>query len=118
MATRRHELGRLFYERQVAFLQAGDVDGMIDQHYHADALLITFAQSVRGREALKEYFRGYLQRLGRLEVLSTDNFTETGDTIFLEATVATALGTARVYDAFVLREGKIVYHFAGVMDRQ
>jgi hypothetical protein len=29
--------------------------------------------------------------------------------------MTTALGTTRVYDAFVLREGKIAYHFAGVI---
>ncbi len=27
-----------------------------------------------------------------------------------------SLGQSRVYDAFVLREGKILYHFAGVID--
>jgi hypothetical protein len=32
--------------------------------------------------------------------------------------VATALGIARVYDAFVLREGKVTHHFAGVISRE
>lgn len=113
--TRRPAAGRQFYERQLAYLQAGDVDGLIAQHYHDDALLVTFETAVRGRDALTAYFRRYVQQLGHLEVVSTDNFTETGDAIFLEATVTSALGTARVYDALVLREGKISYHFAGVM---
>jgi len=107
--------GRQFYERQLAYLQGGDVDGLIDHHYHADAALVTFDVTVRGRAALKEYFRRYLRQLGHLEALSTDKFVETGDTIFLEATLRTALGVARVYDAFVLRDGKIAYHFAGVI---
>ena len=107
--------GRLFYERQVAYLQANDVDGLVAAHYHADAVLVTFAATVRGHEALKEYFRGYLQQLSYLEVAATEKFVETGDTIFLEATVTTALGTARVYDALVLRAGKITHHFAGVI---
>ena len=115
MDRRQYVSGRQFYERQLAYLQAGDVDELIDQHYHDDAALITFDVTVRGRDALKEYFRRYLQQLGQLEALSTDNFTETGDAIFLEATIRTALGVARVYDAFVLREGKIAYHFAGVI---
>ena len=113
--ARQPAVGRQFYERQLAYLQAGDVDGLIVQHYHDDALLVTFDTAVRGRDALKEYFGRYLQQLGRLEVVSTDNFRETGDTIFLEATVTPALGAARVYDAFVLHEGRICYHFAGVM---
>jgi len=113
--SRQPTAGRQFYERQLAYLQSGDVEGLIAQHYHADALLVTFDTAVRGHEALTAYFRRYLEQLGHLEVVSTDNFTETGDTILLEATVSSALGAARVYDAFVLREGKICYHFAGVM---
>jgi len=114
MGTRQYVSGRQFYERQLAYLQAGDVEGLIDQHYHDDALLVGFDVTVRGRDALKEYFRRYLRQLGHLEVVSTDKFVETGDAIFLEATMRTALGVARVYDAFVLRDGKISYHFAGV----
>jgi len=114
--TRQYVSGQQFYERQLAYLQAGDVKGLIDHHYHADAALVTFDVTVRGHDALIAHFRGYLQRLGQLEVLSTDKFVETGDTIFLEATMRTALGAARVYDAFVLRDGKIAYHFTGVID--
>jgi len=115
MDAHQNVSGQQFYERQLAYLQAGDVKGLIDQHYHDDALLVGFDVTVRGHDALTVHFRGYLQRLGQLEVLSTDKFVETGDTIFLEATVRTALGAARVYDAFVLRDGKIAYHFTGVI---
>src|SRR5207249_3266606 len=80
-----------------------------------DAVLISFDVTIRGREALREYFRTYLERLGTLTVTSTDKFTETEDSIFFEATVASNLGTVRVYDAFVLRDGKISYHFAGAI---
>ncbi len=107
--------GRQFYVRHLAYLQAGDVEGLIDDHYRADAVLVRSDVTVRGRDELIAYFRGYLERLGHLGVLSTDAFVETGDAIFFEATVASALGRARVYDAFVLREGKISHHFAGVL---
>jgi ketosteroid isomerase-like protein len=115
MEMYRQSAGRQFYERQLAYLRANDVDGLIDQHYHDDAVLIRFDLTVRGRGALKTYFRAYLQQLDCLELISTDHFTETGDAVFLEATMKTALGTARVYDAFVLRDGKITHHFAGVI---
>jgi len=46
---------------------------------------------------------------------STDKYTETEDTIFLEATVSTDLGRTRVFDAFVLKSGKASYHFTGVI---
>jgi hypothetical protein len=106
---------RRFYEEQIRYLVDKDTDGLIDNHYTEDATLISHNGVVRGRQALKEYFRGYVQRLGNLDVKSTDKFTETQDTIMFEASVRSALGDARVYDAFVMRDGKIAYHFTGVM---
>jgi ketosteroid isomerase-like protein len=105
---------RQLYEAQIRYLQAADVDGLIDNQYTEDALLVSFDNQIRGNVALKEYFRGYLQVLGAIEVLSTDRFVETDDTVFFEATMRTNLGQARVFDAWVLRDGKISYHFTGV----
>jgi hypothetical protein len=107
--------GRKFYEEQLGYLTAKDVDGLIANHYNDDAVLISFDVTVKGRGALREYFRTYLERLSTLTVRSTDKFAETEDCTLLEATVTSNLGTVRVYDAFVLREGKISYHFAGVI---
>jgi len=98
--------GKDFYERQVNFLLNGDADGLVDAHYHDDAVMVTFDRTVRGHAALKAGFRAYLQAVGVEEVLSTDHFAETDDTIFFEATMRTKLGIAHVYDAMVLRDGK------------
>lgn len=108
-------VGREFYDRQVQYLLERDTDRLIDEHYNENATLISHDGVVRGREALKQHFRGYLEMLGDFEVLSTDKFTETGDSILFEATVNSHFGQARVYDAFVLRDLKIDYHFTGVM---
>ena len=105
---------RGFYEAQIRYLKAGDVDGLIDNQYTDDATLVSFDTQVTGNAALKQYFRGYLQMLGTLDVLATDRFVETDDSVFFEATVKTDLGEARVYDAWVLRDGKISHHFTGV----
>jgi ketosteroid isomerase-like protein len=105
---------RRFYEAQIRYLQAGDVDGLIDNQYTDDATLVSFDNQITGNAALKEYFRGYLQMLGTLEVLSTDKFVETDESVFFQATVRSSLGEARVYDAWVLRDGKISHHFTGV----
>jgi ketosteroid isomerase-like protein len=107
--------GRELYERQLKFLLAKDADGLIDSNYAEDAELVSFQNTIRGSAALKEYFRGYIAMLGDLVVESTDKFTETDDAVFFEATVRSALGRARVYDAWVLRNGKIAIHFTGVM---
>ena len=105
---------RQFYEAQVRYLTANDVEGLIDNQYTDDATLVSFDNQITGNRALKEYFRGYLQMLGSLEVLSTDRFVETDDSLFFEATVKTDLGQVRVFDAWVLRDGKISHHFTGV----
>lgn len=107
--------GRQFLDEQLEYLGAKDVDSLIDNHYKDDALLVGFDFTVRGQEALREHFRNYLQTLGDLKLISLDKFTETGDTIFLEATMETSnLGVAQVYDAFVLDDGKVTYHFTGL----
>lgn len=106
--------GRKFYDEQLDYLYAKDVDGLIDNHYTEDAVLTSLDFDVKGRAALKEHFRNYLKMLGDLKVVSTDKFRETPDTIFFEAHVETALGPAVVFDGLVLRDGKISYHFTGV----
>ena len=106
--------GRQFYDKQLDYIFAEDVENLIDNNYHEDATLISFDFVVKGRDALKEHFRNYLKMLGNLEVKSTDKFRETEDTTFLEASVMSNLGPAVVYDAWVLRNGKISYHFTGV----
>lgn len=106
--------GRAFYDRQIAALEAGDLDGVMRQ-YAEDAVLVGFDVTVRGRAALRTHFANYLQHLGTLRLLSTDKFTETPDSIFFEATMRTDLGVARVYDVFILRDGQATHHFTGVL---
>ena len=105
---------RQFYEAQIRYLVAGDVEDLIDNQYTEDATLVSFDDQIHGNTALKEHFKGYLEMLGTLEVVSTDKFVETDDSIFFEATVNTNFGQAKVFDAWVLRGGKISHHFTGV----
>ena len=109
-----NDMGRRFYERQIALLEAGDVDELIERQYHDDATLIGFDFIVNGREALRSHFEGYLASLGQLTLKSTDKFVETPDSIFFEATVVTESAEARVYDVFMLRDGRATHHFTGV----
>ena len=108
--------GWAFYQQQLAYIRAKDVDGLIDNHYDDDAVLISFDHIVKGRADLARYFRAYVDALGDLAVESTDKFTATDDSILFEATMRSNLGRARVYDAFVLRAGKISRHFSGVIE--
>ena len=106
--------GRRFYEEQLRYLSAGDVDGLVANHYAEDGAIISFDFTVKGRPALRKHFQSYLEMLGYIKLLSTDRFTETDDAIFFEATVETRQGVVRVYAAFVLKDGKITHHFTGV----
>jgi ketosteroid isomerase-like protein len=108
-------IGRRFYDEQIAYLEAADVEGLINNHYHEDAVLIGFDVTIRGRAALIEYFHRYLAQLGSLALKSTDKYTETEDAIFFEATIATAHGEAKVYNAFVLKDRQITRHFSGLI---
>lgn len=104
-----------FYHRQVKYLEDQDVEGLIANQYTDDATLVSFTQTIVGKPALVEHFKEYLAGLGHLKLLSTEQYTETDDSIFFEATVETAGGIARVYDVFILRDGKISHHFTGLL---
>ena len=108
--------GREFYERRIRLLQERDAARLVEEQYREDATLVSFGRVVCGRTALEDHFRGYLDRLGDIEVLSTDAFEETHDSIFWRATVRTGLGRARIMDAVVLEGGKIAHHFTAVLE--
>ena len=105
---------RRFYDDQIRYCETGDIAG-IRSHYTDDATLITFDDQVHGGDAIAAYFIGYLDRMTGLKVRSTDRFVETADTIFFEATIDLHAGVARVYDAFVLEDGRARYHFTGLL---
>jgi SnoaL-like domain len=109
--------GQVFYQRQIAALEAHDLDALMAQ-YDSDATMVGFDFTVKGQTAIRKHFVGYLERLGTLKLKSTDKFTETEDAIFFEATITSQLGEARVYDVFLLRDGKATHHFSGLISLQ
>jgi ketosteroid isomerase-like protein len=107
--------GRKFYDEHLAFIQAKNFDGLINEHYNEDAVFTSFYGTIRGREALREHFRTYLGGLGDTTI-QLDKLAEGEDTLLIETTVYAETGQERTYNAFVLRDGKISYHFYGVME--
>lgn len=107
--------GKQFYDRQIKYLEANDVPGLIANQYAEDGVIVGFGFTRKGQAALLEHFKNYMAQLGKIKLISTDNFTETDDSIFFEATVETAGGTAQVYDVFILNdENKATHHFTGL----
>lgn len=112
--------GKEFYDRQVEYLAGPDIDGLIENQYHPDAILVGYdAQTMTpwqrsGHEELKAHFKAYMEHLGYIKLISTDMFAEIGDAIFFEATVEVAGGIANVYDVFTFKDGKAIRHFTGL----
>jgi len=108
---------RKFYEGHIERLKKNDVNLLVESDYHDDAVMILLAQDepqvIRGKDALKQLLEGYLEFIYRGYV-STEKYSEIEDSLFFEATIRTASGTAQVYDALLMKEGKILRHYSGV----
>lgn len=115
VSAQNKTFGKAFYERQVAFLEAGDVAGLVGSQYLPDAELVGYGLHVEGSQALLKHFSGYLAGLGGLKLVTTDKFMETEHGIMFEASVRVAAGVAHVYDIFVFKDGKAAYHFTGML---
>ncbi|MGH8902314.1 MAG: nuclear transport factor 2 family protein [Egibacteraceae bacterium] len=108
--------GRDFYEQQVRYLVAKDIDALIENNYTENAELHSYDNQIKGRDALKRYFRDYIEMIGDLKLKSTDKFAASDDAIMFEASVETSnLGEVRVYDSWVMEDNKIRHHFTGVL---
>ncbi len=106
--------GKLFYEEQVKYLLDKDVESLVEKHYHDNAVIVSFDHIVRGKEQIKAYFNQFLNSVTIERVISTDNFTETEDTVMFEATVESNHGVIKTFDALVLESGRIRLQFTGV----
>ncbi len=111
---------RKFYEKQMDYILRNDVDGMIDNQYAEDGVLISPFDMldtppphiVRGRPALKEFFKKYLAWHGSIQVESIDQFAGTDESVFFQATFTSQTGRWVVGDGWYLRHGKIAVHYS------
>ena len=116
MATR----GREFFDKHMEYIYAGNIEGMIDDQYREDAVLISPfdvlstppPHIVRGRPALKEFFGTYMSWQGAIEVESLYDFAETEDAISFQAIFTSQTGRWVVGDAWYMLDWMIAYHFS------
>jgi ketosteroid isomerase-like protein len=113
-------LGRM-YEEHIQLILDKNVEGLLNQ-YTDDAVLISSFEKVpkyfRGRKELEEHFKGILG----IEGLKTDIAfwaeTENPDTLMIVEDITMQVGGAeakmRFADSWVLQDGKIAIHFAGM----
>jgi hypothetical protein len=107
--------GWKFFEKHLQFFIDKDVDGLLASDYNDDAVCVSYDFAIKGKDGLKSLFSGYLEMVGDIVLRSTDHWRETDDSILIEATMDTSrAGERKVYDIFVMKNGKISYHFTGV----
>jgi len=112
--------GQQFFDEHMKFLSENDVDGMIDNQYTEDAVLISPfdildtppPHIVRGRKDLKKFFRKYVDWQGAINVESLYDFAETEEAISFQAVFTSNTGRWLVGDAWYMRGGMIAYHFS------
>jgi ketosteroid isomerase-like protein len=114
-------LGRM-YREHIQFILDKNIDALLDQ-YSDDCLLISSFMKkplyYRGKDELREHMQGILG----IDGLETEVvfWAETDDPQTLMVTEKIAMTTAdgvshmRFADSWVLRDGKIAIHFAGMV---
>jgi hypothetical protein len=106
-----------FYDNHLVLLANKDVNELVEHDYHDDAVMILLVAEepiyVYGKEALKVQLGDYLENIYR-GFISTEKLAITEDSIHLEATIMTAWGESKVYDALYLKDGKIFRHYSGL----
>lgn len=117
------KLGRM-YKEHIQLILNKDIDGILNQ-YTSDALLISSfsgdrkPQFFRGHKELREHFQGILGLQGLEVDLTFWAETESPETLMVveDVTAKTAEGEARMRfgDSWVLRDGRIAIHFAGMV---
>lgn len=114
-------LGQMYTEH-IALIRNKDIEGILNQ-YTPDALLISSfsddrkAKYFKGREQLREHFKGILG----LQDLNVEIafWGETEDTLMIveevEAITADGASKMRFADSWVLKNKRIAIHFAGMV---
>ena len=114
-------LGRM-YKEHIELILKKDIEALLNQ-YTDDAVLISSFEKTpkysRGREELKEHFNGILGIKG-LEVdiafwAETENPTTLMITEVIKLQTDDGEANMRFADSWVLRDGKIAIHFAGMV---
>lgn len=115
------KLGRL-YEEHIQLILEKDIDAILNQ-YTEDAVLISSFEKrplyFRGRDQLRQHFQGILGIQGLETKIAFWAETQSPETLMIveEITMDTDGGQAkmRFADSWVLRDGKIAIHFAGMV---
>ncbi len=110
------------YEEHIRMILDKDIDGLLNQYAEDAVLISSFLKKpiyYRGRQQLREHFKGILGIQGlKVDIAFWAETQDPQTLMIVEAiTMRTAEGesTMRFADSWVLRDGKIAIHFAGMV---
>ncbi len=114
-------LGKM-YNEHIRLILEKDIEGILNQ-YTEDAVLISSFEKkplyFRGRQELREHFKGILGIEGLKVDIAFWAETENPQTLMIVEAIklrtATGEASMRFADSWVLRDGKIAIHFAGMV---
>lgn len=105
--------GKKFYLEQLGYVGTADIDGLLKNHYHEDAVMVTFDGVRKGHKELREYYEHTFASIGQITFMATDFFAETEDSIIFKATITDSKrGTVKADNALFLKDGKIYRHLS------
>jgi ketosteroid isomerase-like protein len=114
-------LGKM-YNEHIRLILEKDIEGILNQ-YTEDAVLISSFEKkplyFRGRQELREHFKGILGIEGLKVDIAFWAETENPQTLMIVEAIklrtATGEASMRFADSWVLHDGKIAIHFAGMV---
>lgn len=114
-------LGRM-YRQHIGFVESKNIEALLDQYADDAVLISSFMKKpvvYKGRERLREHMQGILGIDGiKTEVVFWGE-TESPQTLMVteQITMTTKEGVShmRFADSWVLKDGKIAVHFAGMV---
>ncbi len=111
----------LMYEEHISLILKKDIKGLLNQYTEDAVLISSFMKEpiyYRGHKKLEEHFQGILGIQGLEVDIAFWAETENPTTLMIveSITMKTEEGEAkmRFADSWVLRDGKIAIHFAGM----
>ncbi len=105
--------GKEFYGEQLGFLAQNDIEGLLREHYHPDAVMVTFDGIRRGHAELRKYFQNTLGSMGQITAMATQYLAETEDTLIFKATITDGKrGTVQADNGLYFKDGLIFRHIA------
>ena len=103
-----------FFAKHLEYLVKGDIEGLVRDHYHDDAEMVTFEFVTKGKDELYNYLKNESPaKMGRTLGSQLVSFVESDDVLCFTAIInSEKMGYFVARDAFYLRDGKIARHIA------